>query len=206
MTDLVLWDSHPLALGATPQQVWIDGIAQLTAPHLLSKPASFQKVPNTPNFDKEVEETLKHDGLPPLEPTRAKSNTVVFTNVTSIFLREEYSVREAFSADEADAFSAGVVIVRDGQLACFGSAASACASSVRPEEDAEFVDIEGGSIAPGLVSTGAPLGLQEIDQEASTQDGYVFDPLTEGVPEIVGGSGALIRAADGLQFATRDAL
>ncbi|KAM5543998.1 hypothetical protein V8D89_002615 [Ganoderma adspersum] len=204
--DLVLWDSHPLALGATPQQVWIDGIAQLAAPHILSKPASFQKVPSTPNFDKEVEETLKYDGLPPLEPTQSKSSTVIFTNVTSVFLREEYNVREAFVADASDALAAGVVVVRGGQLACFGSAASACASSVRAEEDAEFVDLEGGSVAPGLISTGAPLGLQEIDQEPSTQDGYVFDPLTEGVPEIVGGAGALIRAADGLQFATRDAL
>ncbi|KAI1784439.1 composite domain of metallo-dependent hydrolase [Ganoderma leucocontextum] len=204
--DLVLWDSHPLALGATPQQVWIDGIAQLAAPYILSKPASFQKVPNTPSFDKEVEETLKHDGLPPLEPTQSKSSTVVFANVTSIFLREEYKVREVFVANTSDALAAAIVVVRDGQLACFGSAASACASSVRAEENAEFIDLEGGSIAPGLVSTGAPLGLQEIDQEASTQDGYVLDPLTESVPEIVGGSGALIRAADGLQFATRDAL
>ena len=206
MTDLVLWDSHPLALGATPQQVWIDGIPQLAAPHIVSKPASFQKVPSTPNFDKEVEETLKHDGLPPLEPTQSKSGTVVFTNVTSIFLREEYAVREAFVADASDALGAGVVVVRGGELACFGSAASACASSALAEDDAEFVDLEGGSIAPGLVSTGSPLGLQEIDQEASTQDGYVLDPLTEGVPEIIGGSGALIRAADGLQFSTRDAL
>ncbi|KAI0710537.1 hypothetical protein C8Q76DRAFT_858520 [Earliella scabrosa] len=29
--DIVLWDSHPLALGATPQQVWIDGVAQINA-------------------------------------------------------------------------------------------------------------------------------------------------------------------------------
>ncbi|EJF61654.1 composite domain of metallo-dependent hydrolase [Dichomitus squalens LYAD-421 SS1] len=204
--DLVLWDSHPLALGATPQQVWIDGIAQLAAPHLLSKPASFQKLPKTPNFDKEVNETLKHDGLPPLEPVRSKSNTVVFTNVSSVFLREEYTVREAFAADSSNALAAGVAVVRDGQLMCVDSGISACAQSINGDEDAEFVDLEGGSIAPGLVSAGAPLGLQEIDQEASTQDGYVFDALTEGVPEIVGGSGALIRAADGLQFATRDAL
>ena len=176
------------------------------APHLLSKPVSFQKVPKTPNFDKEVKETLKYDGLPPLEPARSKANTVVFTNLSSVFVREEYTVREAVIADSSDALGAGVAVVRNGELTCFGSGSSACALSVDGEEDAEFVDLEGGSIAPGLVSTGSPLGLQEIDQEASTQDGYVFDPLTEGVPEIVGGSGALIRAADGLQFATRDAL
>ena len=29
--DVVLWDSHPLRLGATPRQVWIDGVIQLGA-------------------------------------------------------------------------------------------------------------------------------------------------------------------------------
>ncbi|PIL26941.1 hypothetical protein GSI_10079 [Ganoderma sinense ZZ0214-1] len=173
--DLLLWDSHPSALGATPQQVWIDRNAQIATPHLLSKLAAFQEVPNTLNFDKEVEETLKHEGLPSLEPTQAKASTVVFTSITSIFLREEYNVREAFMADRSDAVTAGMVVVEGRQLSCFGSASSVRASS-------------------------------EIDQEASTQDGYVLDPLTEGVPEIVGGSGALIPAADGLQFSTRDAL
>ena len=102
--------------------------------HLLSKPAAFQKVPRTPNFDNEVQATLKHNGLSPLEPVRSKSSTVVFTNVSSIFMRDGYSVREAFTADTSDALSAGVVVVRGGQLACFGSTASACASSGLPEE------------------------------------------------------------------------
>ena len=58
VADIVLWDSHPLALGATPQQVWIDGVAQINAPHLLTKPEAFQELPKTPNFDKEREQTL----------------------------------------------------------------------------------------------------------------------------------------------------
>ena len=95
MADLALWDSHPLVPGATPQQVWIDAIAQLATPHILSKPAPCQTVPNTPSFDKEIGETLKHDGLAPLEPVQSKSSTVVFTNVTSIFVRDDYNVREA---------------------------------------------------------------------------------------------------------------
>ncbi|KAI0748925.1 composite domain of metallo-dependent hydrolase [Fomes fomentarius] len=203
--DIVLWDSHPFALGATPQQVWIDGIAQLHAPHLLAKPDSFQKPPETPDFDKEVEETLKYDGLPPLEPKPSRSRTVVFTNVKSVFTREGVSIRETFAAKSEDA-SSGVVVVRDGKVACVGSATSACAASVRETEDTEHIDLEGGAISPGLVSTGSPLGLEEINQEKSTHDGRVSDSLSNGIPEIAGGSGALIRAADGLLFSTRDAL
>jgi hypothetical protein len=50
------------------------------------------------------------------------------------------------------------------------------------------------------------MALQDIDQEPSTQDGNVIDPLTSIVPEIIGGDGSLIRAVDGLQYHSRDAL
>ncbi|KAI0825194.1 carbohydrate esterase family 9 protein [Trametes gibbosa] len=205
--DVVLWDSHPLALGATPAQVWIDGIAQIATPYAHTKPAAFQVAPKTPNFDAEAKETLEHDGLPPLEPKRSRADVVVvFTNVGSVYLREGQSVREAFVADAADALHAGVVVVRGGKVDCIGSATSACATSVHGDEDAEFVDLEGGALSPGLVTVGSPLGLEEITAEESTIDGYVLDPLTQVVPEIAGGDGLLVRAADGLQFGTRDAL
>ena len=123
-----------------------------------------------------------------------------------MYLRDEQNVREAFVARSDDALSSGIVVVRDGKVQCVDSAISACASSVRDVEEAQYIDLEGGSIAPGLVSAGSALGLSEIDQEESTQDGSVADALSEGVPSLAGGEGALIRAADGLIFGTRDAL
>ncbi|CDO72361.1 hypothetical protein BN946_scf184977.g58 [Trametes cinnabarina] len=206
--DIVLWDSHPLALGATPQQVWIDGIPQIEKPYTAKKPQSFQKLPKTPNFDKEANETLQHDGLPPLEPTRTTFDTVVFLNVSAVYLRQEQSIREAFVADAADPLSAGVVVVRGGKIECMGSAAtSACASATEGgRENTQLINLEGGAIAPGLVTVGSPLGLEEITAEESTVDGYVLDPLAGNVPAIVGGTGMVIRAADGLQFGTRNAL
>lgn len=62
------------------------------------------------------------------------------------------------------------------------------------------------SKSPGLLSYGAPLGLEAIAQEPSTNDGNVFDPLYQLVPGILGGDGSVIRAVDGLIYATRDAL
>ena len=79
--DLVIWDSHPLSLGATPKQVFIDGIAQLDDAFVSEKPAIFQKVPKTPNFDREAENAIKYDGLPPLAPEKTISGTVIFINV-----------------------------------------------------------------------------------------------------------------------------
>ena len=82
ITDVVLWDSHPLTLGATPQQVWIDGIPQLATPYTITKPSAFQQVPKVPNFDDEVKQTLEYDGLPPLEPKKA---LVLVTTATRIY-------------------------------------------------------------------------------------------------------------------------
>ncbi|KAJ7098290.1 carbohydrate esterase family 9 protein [Mycena epipterygia] len=198
--DIIIWDSHPLALGAAPKQVFIDGIAQLEKPYTSVKPKSAQKVPATPNFDKEIADAIKYEGLPPLEPETAKSDVVVFRNVGSIFMKNAVtrSVSEVFTSAGAD----GIVVVEKGHIVCSGAQVACSAALAR--SDALHLDLEGGSISPGLVSYGSPLGLTHITGEPSTNDGPVFDPLSMKVPEII--DGTVIKAADGLLFATRDAL
>jgi len=66
--------------------------------------------------------------------------------------------------------------------------------------------VKNGSLAPGWTTFGSPLGLSEILYEASTRDGHVFDPLTEGDAPGLIGNGTLVRAVDGLQFGGRDTL
>ncbi|TFY65178.1 hypothetical protein EVJ58_g2131 [Rhodofomes roseus] len=199
--DLVVWDSHPLALGATPKQVFIDGIPQLDSPHFVQKPASFQRTPRVPNFDKEAADTVKYEGLPPLVPAKSSSGTVIFTDVKRVFMRTGRAVREVYTAQDAEM---GAVIVENGTVTCSG----AYTSCVTPNllADAEVVNVKGGSISPGFTSFGSNLGLGEIGAEPSTMDGYVFDPLVQKVPAILGGDGAIIRAVDGLTFGTRNAL
>lgn len=116
----MLWDSHPLALGATPRQVWSDGIVQLTtSPDAgglggKNKPEGLQQTPKTPNWDKEIEETLKWDGLPPLESdgTTKESGAVIFDNVSSIWVRgpDGKNIRQLFPI-------AGSVAARQGKNA-----------------------------------------------------------------------------------------
>lgn len=200
-SDLVIWDSHPLALGATPKQVFIDGIPQLESPVSVEKPKTFQKVPETPNFDKEAADAVKYEGLPPLEPIKSVQGTVVFINVKSLTTREKAGAKSVgFMVTESG--EPGVVVVHEGKVMCAG-AEEICASFFSESE--ETVDLQGGTISPGLVSFGSPLGLEEIEAESSTSDGYVYDPFSKGTPEIAGGDTALIQAADGLTFATRDA-
>ena len=189
-----------MQLGATPKQVFIDGIAQLTSPYIVKKSESLQKVPVTPNFDKEAEETLKHEGLPPLETQYSLSeSTIVFTNVRSVLTREPN--RLSLTVQDTEDYS---VIVRNGEILsmCKDMGCDPNLISV----NATYIDLKGGSISPGLVSYGSNLGLAEIGMEESTIDGAVYDSLTQGVPKIVGGDTTVIRASDGLIFSTRNAL
>ncbi|KAH0827801.1 hypothetical protein J3R83DRAFT_3426 [Lanmaoa asiatica] len=200
--DIIIWDSHPLALGATPKQVWIDGIAQIENPYILEKPATFQSLPATPDFEKEAKAAVEYQGLPPLTPSRAMADTVVFTNVSSVFERSWPSIQEVFSARDGEP---GVVVVRKGEIACSGSR-HACLASISPiNQDFESFDLQGGSISPGLVSYGSPLGLEEIQGEQSTHDGVVLDPLSSNIPNLLAGNEVML-AVDGLQFAGRDTL
>lgn len=213
----MIWDSHPLALGATPYQVFIDGIPQLKIKgcpdsYTPSKPTAYQGLPKVPKFDEETEKTLKHEGLPPLEPKRIITERdgegrVVFTGVKSIFVRnaEFEGIEEIFHADAQRDGEEGVVVIEKGKIVCFGSRRSACfQGAMKSAAEPVFFDLEGGSISPGLVSYGSQLGLAEIATEAATADGLVFEPLRGEVPSIV--KGELIRAIDGLEFGTRDAL
>ncbi|KAJ6466602.1 carbohydrate esterase family 9 protein [Mycena vitilis] len=196
--DLIIWDSHPLALGATPVQVFIDGIPQLSGPHVVVKPETFQRTPHVPNFNKEARQAVEYDGLPPLEPVDSTTGAIVFINVQSVFTHEANGVRQQFLG--ADSGVLGTVVAENGQITCVG----VCSKNAA---DATVIDLEGGSISPGLVSFGSPLGLEHMAAESSTVDGPVYDPLSSsGVPAIVGGDAAIIRAGDGLLFQTRDAL
>ncbi|KAF9029564.1 composite domain of metallo-dependent hydrolase [Hymenopellis radicata] len=170
--DVVIWDSHPLALGATPKQ-----------------PAVFQKVPETPDFEKEAKDAVKYDGLPPLTAQKT-SDVVVFTNVSNVFVKQDNAVVNTLS--EA---AGGVVVVKGGNIVCSGSCPNAFSSSYAA---AEFIDLEGGSISSSL-------GLEHIMGEPSTNDGSVPDALSGSVPAILGPD-AIIHAVDGLQFESRDML
>lgn len=199
--DLVVWDSHPLSLGATPKQVFIDGIPQLESPHIVEKPESFQVKPKVPEFDKEAKDAVEYEGLPPLQPKKTTSDTVVFTNLKTIFSRAGRNIREIYSATDD---TQGMVVVENGMIICQGSGELCMATAQFAKAD--IIDARGGSIAPGLVTYGSPLGLEEIAAESSTNDGVVYDPLVQKVPSVIGAERAIIRAVDGLQFGGRDAL
>ncbi|OCH94307.1 hypothetical protein OBBRIDRAFT_789441 [Obba rivulosa] len=201
--DVVLWDSHPLQLGATPRKVWIDGILQVGSDreHIIigqgKKGDSWKEVPQVPNWDEERKSAVEWEGLPPLTSKKVHGR-VVFRNVSEVWIRGKHGVQSLFDISEGGATN---VIVENGLIACFGKS---CQDSI--EESTTVIDLHGGSISPSLISYGSPLGIEEIAGEISTGDGELSDPFRGDVPRILGDSGGLLRAEDSLQFGTRNAL
>jgi imidazolonepropionase-like amidohydrolase len=153
--DLVVWDSFPLALGATPKQTYIDGIAQIEKPHIgAEKPAEAQKITPAGEWTKETAEALATRGDPDLRPKK-QAEAVMFVGVGSLYLNGGMRAMESGDA----------VVVRGGKMTCVGQC------EVAAGLDIEVVDLKGGSFTPGLISVGSALGMLEMQQEPSTRDG-----------------------------------
>ena len=211
--DVVLWDSHPLRLGATPVKVWIDGVLQIPVPS--KEPGKenhvevgkgkegdeWRRLPETPNWDKERNESIRWDGLPPLLGKKVE-HKVVFMNVKEVWRRSwDGDVEKSFSAGTEENLKMGTVVIEGGKVTCMGKK---CSDLVG--DDATVLDLHGGVISPGLMTYGSPLGLEEIASERSTADGPTYDAFKQNVPEILGDHGAIVRAMDALVFSTRNAL
>ncbi|KAF8969443.1 carbohydrate esterase family 9 protein [Flammula alnicola] len=213
--DVVLWDSHPLQLGATPVKVWIDGVLQIPVPSKTDEENhvevgkgkdgdQWQQVPDTPNWDKEREKTILWDGLPPLEGKQTE-NKIVFTNVKEVWKRSgDGGIEQAFSAqlslERPNESELGAVVVEKGRITCIGR------NCAHAQEDFIKMDLHGGSISPGLMTFGSPLGFEEIASEPSTGDGETYDAFRSNVPKVLDDVGGVVRAMDALMFGTRNAL
>lgn len=186
--------------------MFIDGILQLPHAHVAPKPDAHQHAPASPDFSREAAEAVEYEGLPPLEPKR-RAEIVIFTNVSSFWTKDAAGALADLFALDSTARSAGApstVVVSQGRVICADRTAT-CATYLA-SADAEVLDLQGGAIQPGLVSYGSSLGLAEIAMEPSTADGPVVDPLDPAQPPLLGNAGYIGRAADGLQFGTRNAL
>ena len=193
-----------MALGATPSQVFIDGIAQLEAPYIVSKPKTYQRTPRIPNFNNDAHKAVNYEGLPPLAPKKSPINTtIIFKNVKSLYQKRGSVIEQVLFSQETNGFS--TIMIRNGSIVCSGE--ELC-SKVAPLDPTSLltIDLEGGSISPGFVSFGSPLGLQHMDKEPSTNDGIVYDHLLQPIPDVLGGNSAIIHAVDGLEYGSRDAL
>lgn len=216
--DVVMWDSHPLQLGATPIKVWIDGIVQIPVPPKSKKEenkevvvgkgkegSEWKEVPVVPNWDKERQDLIKWEGLPPLQGKKQKDK-VVFNNVKTIWARRSGGIVELTTESTTHPRKDGLytVVAKNGKIVDIcDQPPYACVEAQHPDFS---VDLRSGSISPGLMTFGSPLGLEEVAGEASTGDGEPFDAFTGNIPNILHDVGGIVRAMDALMFGTRNAL
>ncbi|KAJ7240322.1 carbohydrate esterase family 9 protein [Mycena haematopus] len=208
--DVVLWDSNPLQVGATPVHVWIDGKLQIPLPPRSDRNGAINvgvgkegeqwaHFPSVPNWEKERKQAIEWEGLPPLT-TKKQSGTVVFLNVRNIWSKSADGKIQQVHRSGADLAN---IAVRSGRIICVGDNVMCPMDAL---DVAEYVDLDGGSIMPGMMTFGSPLGLEEIRSEPSTGNGPPLDAFTERIPAILNDPGAVENAMDALMFGTRNAL
>ncbi|KAF7720797.1 hypothetical protein EC973_006073 [Apophysomyces ossiformis] len=154
--DVVIWDREPLDLGATPLQVFIDGIPL------------FDENPILPVVSEETSGS-KQATIPKQNETEG-AKTFILSNVGSILLDELHNDVQ--------------VVVEKGKIVCIAADCSNAAKAII-DDTVQEIDIQGGHITPGLVAVGSSLGLVEIPSESTTVDGTVKASTSHSPKDIV---------------------
>lgn len=155
--DIVVWDSDPLSVAATPVQVWIDGAPQFEKPIELKKP---QTTPIEPDL------SLQKDLI------RKEKTKVIFMNVTRDLRVENDDITGEFLN----------LIVHGSEISCIGLCKDEISAAMK--DNYTIVELQNGHLTPSFTAFGSSLGLMEIDSERATQDGGYND---ESFPRAVDG-------------------
>jgi imidazolonepropionase-like amidohydrolase len=158
--DLVVWDSHPLSIGATALQVYIDGKATLDSKKVTeSHPKTFAE--KQPNNDAPKQRKLVSSDLRNLcDNIQSSEKKLIITGI-----------RESYLDHAADLGSTKnlTMVVENGKMICFGDSEK-CVFSIGK---GIVINLENGYVLPGLTAVSVSLGLIEIPSEDRTTDGTV---------------------------------
>ncbi|KAI8806713.1 hypothetical protein BJ742DRAFT_815968 [Cladochytrium replicatum] len=169
--DVVVWDRHPLELGAHPLRVFVDGHTTFSLPLTLPKP---EKAPATVEEMTAISTADVSGGVCKQGDVNSK---VAYSKVAIVGIGR-------LIADKANDLVDAELVIKDGIVECFGRR-GACNT-----QKATVYDLNGGWIIPGAVVGGSFLGLEELAAESSTLERpLAFDPRKGGP-----------RASDGLNF------
>ncbi|KAI1339822.1 amidohydrolase [Xylariaceae sp. FL0016] len=154
--DIVVWDSDPMSVGATPVQVWIDGTAQFEDPVELEKPLS-------------ADSPLAEQPAPATAEEASVTSEVIFTGISDSFLSEEFALQS----------SNITVAVSNGKITCIGS----CKAELQAASDSRtrVVHLRNGYVTKPLTVFGSLVGLNAIDAESDTDNGGGTDVFSRGV-------------------------
>ncbi|KAF2644518.1 amidohydrolase [Massarina eburnea CBS 473.64] len=163
--DIVVWDSDPLSVGATPVQVWVDGAKQFKDPVELNKPDAN---PLVPARDLAEEVTMEETG-----------EHIIFTGINYAYPSHWSKPYQEFRSETQRDL---VAIFKSGKPECIGQCVSE--KSHAQSNGANTIHLKNGYLTPPFTAFGSSLGLVEIDAESDTHDG---PPPDDGVARAIDG-------------------
>ncbi|KAI1082504.1 amidohydrolase [Whalleya microplaca] len=156
--DVVVWDSDPLSVGATPVQVWIDGTAQFEDPVELKKP-----------FSAPVEPTTE---APAANEDVISVSDVIFTGISKSFL--------PFKSPSAAADSPNLTVaISGGKITCLGTCIPQLEAASK--SGTNIISLQNGYITKPFTVFGSTIGLNAIDAESDTDNGGGPDVFSRGI-------------------------
>lgn len=186
--DIVVWDSHPLSIGATPRQVFIDGVATLDPAKVEEGSARMAAAHGV--------DAHRGAGKPSMRaaPARGERERVcsgsrdqgrafVISGITRSFLDEfPELLTAARNGDNNNNHNHNLnltMVIAGGRVACLGASAEcrAAASQVRgghgDGRGVTSIELRDGHLSRGLVAVTSTLGIAEIAMAPATGDGIV---------------------------------
>ncbi|TPX18953.1 uncharacterized protein E0L32_011346 [Thyridium curvatum] len=166
--DLVVWDRHPLRVGAAPLEVFIDGSSVVRASSDLWR-RSQDFVTDAPPSRPEAE--IKT----PVSPVGHAD--VVLKGIVSSFVGKGGKRGEEIRGSDMTA------VIRDGNLVCIGETGCTDAAAEATLAGAPVVQVNNGVVIPGLTIVTRQHGLVEMALEPSTGDGASSGANFDNPPE-----------------------
>ncbi|GAB5588818.1 hypothetical protein Unana1_03718 [Umbelopsis nana] len=209
--DIIIWERHPLRLGARPDHVIVDGVKQsfnssfdipnnvlstvkeaAVSADQLDKKGDKDRAPIVNDQTLKLEDHGSNNPVTFKEACSPHTNSFVLRNIGKLFLAKDTIFENVNRAKKEDEI---YVVVQNGTIVCSGTGCGRDKIDW-PEKSAVF-DLNGGYVLPGLISTGARIGLVEIITESTTHDGFAENDLNS--PNL---HKTITRAVDGLKFGT----
>ncbi|KAK0388571.1 hypothetical protein NLU13_4814 [Sarocladium strictum] len=173
--DIAIWNEHPLALGATPLQVFVDGRPQLDQ----------EKVKESLGESFSSQEALNADSRPQvrqeLEPTEEEGicsqaarpdRTFVINGIQRAFLDNYPHLAHVTEKPPHEPLQ---MVIVNGSISCLGSGTD-CQDAVltaksQATDSILELNLNNGYVTPGLTALTSSLGMREISMLDSTGDG-----------------------------------
>ncbi|ROW12348.1 hypothetical protein VMCG_00267 [Cytospora schulzeri] len=199
--DIVVWDSHPLSVGATPKQVFIDGKATLDP---VKVEESAAKV-----VTKQGGDVYRGAGKPAMRATisederaefcsrsRKPGQAFVISGIRKSFLAEFPNLLHADEKTQGQAEQNITMIIENGEVTCIGGDATCKTAAMQlllqqrrdDNEGVVSIDLQDGHLSRGLTAVTSSLGMLEISMDPGTGDGIrdTVSPKHAGDPASIG--------------------